>query len=267
MFRNAQVAGQFYPSDPGRLRADLSRLVPAAAEPVHAFGAVAPHAGYVYSGAVAGKVFGAVAVPQTVVVINPNHTGQGVRAALWAEGSWRTPLGDVPVDEALAAFLMERAPVFKHDPRAHLMEHSGEVMLPFLQHRNPEVSVVPLCLMGLKEEEMAQAASALAAAVRLREGRVLVLASSDMNHFEDDAATRVKDQAAMDRILALDGPGLLSVTRQREISMCGVYPAALMLEAARLYGVREVRAIAYDTSASAFGDKRRVVGYFGAIVV
>jgi len=144
--RNPVVAGQFYPASPASLRVLLKAMADAPAEKEDAIGVVCPHAGYIYSGKVAGAVFSRIKIPDTVIIIGPNHTGGGEPFSIMAGGSWRTPLGDVPVDAGLAARLIKGSPYLKDDLAAHAFEHSVEVQLPFLQFFRPDFKFVPIIL-------------------------------------------------------------------------------------------------------------------------
>lgn len=271
MRRASYVAGTFYPGDQTALRQELTKLIRFKGDPVSAFGIIAPHAGYVYSGPIAGLVYGRVEVPETVILLAPNHTGYGKRASLWESGEWDTPLGAVRVDSEVTRALCRQWSGFENAPEAHIQEHSGEVHLPFLMTRNPQVNIAPVVLAMRDPEAIDQAAQAIADVVREAENqgkKIMVVASTDMNHFDDDATTRKKDALARERVLAMDPDGLLEVVAREDISMCGAVPTAIMMKAAMLSGRGEehVEEVGYDTSAATSGDFSRVVGYFGAIV-
>ena len=266
MDREPAVAGSFYPADPARLAREVAALVgPApAAAPRPALGVLAPHAGYVYSGAVAGAMYARVTVPERALVLCPNHTGRGARVALWpAGGAWKTPLGRVPIDAALTASL-GACPLVEGDRDAHLAEHALEVQLPFLQVLRPGIALAALCLGPLSAREEEQLGHAISDAVRRRPA--LLVASSDMSRHLPDAAARRVDRRALDRLLALDALGLRETVHRERISMCGVVPAAVMLVAARDLGAREAELVSYSTSGDVTGDHGSVVGYAGAIV-
>lgn len=277
--RRPAVAGRFYPGDADDLRAQASAYlsqansidqVPVNAVPTPATGCIAPHAGYVYSGHVAGAVFARIKVPKRCIVLCPNHTGMGRALAVMSEGAWQTPLGDVPIDAELAAALKERFPALNEDLAAHLAEHAVEVELPFLMLRQPELRFVPIALGTREFETLEQLGLALAdviAAVSDHSDPVLMVASSDMNHYESDAVTRVKDHRAIERILTLDPRGLFDVVTQQDISMCGLGPAVAMLTAARQLGARSAELMKYATSGDISGDRQRVVGYAGVVVL
>ena len=265
MIREPAVAGSFYGARPGALAAEVDRFLGAGApvEKVSALGVVVPHAGYVYSGAVAGAVFGRVDVPRRVIVLGPNHTGLGDAVALWPGGAWRTPLGEVPVDAELTAALA-RIPGVSPDVLAHRREHALEVQVPFLQRARRDVSLAALCLSHLPFEdcealglEVARAASAAGA---------LVVASSDMSHYLPAERARELDGRALERLLALDAPGLYEVVHRERITMCGIIPATVMLVAARALGAAGAELVRYAHSGEVTGDDRSVVGYAGVIV-
>ncbi len=264
MDREPAVAGSFYPAQPARLARDVAALLAAApagagpsAPPAPALGVLAPHAGYVYSGAVAGATYARVAVPERVVVLCPNHTGLGAVASLWPDGAWITPLGRVPVDRALSDALLA-CPLVEADRMAHLREHAIEVHLPFLQALRPEVRIAALCLGPLGATECEALGRALALA--LRRTPALVVASSDMSHYIPATAARRLDR------LALDARGLHQVVRREGITMCGVIPATVMLAAARELGARSAQLVRYATSGDVTGDQESVVAYAGALV-
>jgi AmmeMemoRadiSam system protein B len=263
--RDPAVAGSFYPGRRATLERDVAALLalPAGAAPTAATGVVAPHAGYVYSGAVAGATYARVAVPARAVVLCPNHTGLGARVSLWPGGAWRTPLGDVPVDAELTAAL-SACPLVEEDRAAHRREHAAEVQLPFLQALRPDVRVAVLCLGPLSGVEAERLGEAIAGV--LRTIPALLVASSDMSHYVAAAQARRLDRLAIERILALDAAGLHRVVHEEGISMCGVVPVTVMLAAARALGARAAELVRYATSGDVTGDDRSVVGYAGAIV-
>jgi AmmeMemoRadiSam system protein B len=264
MDREPAVAGRFYAGEPRALARELDGFLSAKEARVAAKGIVAPHAGYVYSGAIAGSVYARVDVPQRVVVLGPNHTGLGRPVALWPSGgAWRTPLGSVPVSPTLTAALAA-APGVEPDRAAHLHEHSLEVQLPFLQRARPDVEIAALCLGPLDLAECEGVGRAVAAAAR--GAGALVVASSDMSHYIPEDAARAKDRLAIDRILALDPEGLHRTVRRERISMCGVIPATVMLFAARELGATRAELVRYGSSGDVSGDRDHVVGYAALLV-
>ena len=232
-------------------------------------GAIVPHAGYLYSGLTAAKVYARVAVPAAVVVVAPNHTGSGRAPAggsVYAVGVLRTPAGDVPVHETLAAALLAQCDLLEDDPPAHEREHAVEVHLPFLLARRPDVRVVPIVLGWSDWPRTRQLGEALAAVLRAWPEPVLLVASSDMNHYEPAAVTAVKDGLALAQVERLDAEQLLAVTARHRISMCGRVPSAAVLHAARLLGATRAAVVHRSHSGQVTGEDERVVGYAGVII-
>lgn len=269
--RHAAVAGQFYPRDPDDLRTEargfLDQACVVGEVPVPAVGCIAPHAGYMYSGHVAGALFGRIEVPERCIVLCPNHTGMGRALAIMSEGAWETPLGAVAIDTELADALKRSLPLLQEDLAAHRAEHAIEVELPFLQLRQPNLRFVPIALGTAQFEPLEKLGHAIAGVIAAQKERVLIVASSDMNHYESDAVTRAKDHRAIERILSLDPRGLYDVVTQQNISMCGFGPAVAMLTAARRLGAKSAELVKYATSGDISGDRDMVVGYAGVVVV
>lgn len=270
ILRHPAVAGRFYPGNADDLRTEAKEYLsqPLSSKiPLRAIGCIAPHAGYVYSGHVAGAVFASIEIPQLCVVMCPNHTGMGRALAIMSEGSWETPLGDVPIDAEFAHALQRRFPPLHNDSAAHRAEHAAEVELPFLQLRQLNLRIVPIALGTGQFEVLEQLGLALADVVGHCKETVLIVASSDMNHYESDVVTRAKDHRAIERILTVDPRGLFDVVTQQDISMCGFGPAVAMLTAARQLGAKSAELVKYATSGDVSGDREMVVGYAGVVVV
>lgn len=261
MERHPAVAGQFYPGTEGQLRSALAELVPVVGQKRSVTGVISPHAGYVYSGGVAGKLFASLEIPPTVLILGPNHRGTGAPAALSPDGSWRTPLGPVPVNAPLNALLLQNVPYLQSDSAAHHSEHSLEVQVPFLQYLRPDVSISAICLGQGDFEPVRQIGEGIARAIRAFGQEVLIVASSDMTHYESAQSAKRKDTLALDRVAAFDPQGLLDVCRRERITMCGVVPAAAMLVAAQLLGATRAEVVGYATSGDVTGDDSQVVGY------
>jgi len=273
--RPPAVSGRFYPSDPVELRATVATLL---ADARHAVGPagrpalalVAPHAGYLYSGPTAARVFARVTIPGVVVILAPNHTGiseaQG-GASLWESGAFRTPLGDVPVDTKMAEALLELSRgIVGVDHDAHRAEHAVEVELPFLQLLRSDVRIVPLVLAWDDWERARALGQVLARLVTAAGEPVLLLASSDLNHYEPAEVSEQKDALALDAIRGLDGAELLARCRRERISMCGRGPAAVVLAAAHALGGTRADVVDYRHSGWVSGDNARVVGYAGVVI-
>jgi AmmeMemoRadiSam system protein B len=263
--REPAVAGRFYPANAERLRADLESYL-ISDKKIRSIACMVPHAGYMYSGKVAGAVFSRLEIPARCIVLGPNHTGRGHPLAIMTEGAWRTPLGELSIDSDLAENLMREFPALSQDSAAHRSEHSIEVEIPFLQVCRPDVKFVPIAIGTGQLVLLEQLGQSLAEVLKKRKEPGLIIASSDMNHYEDDATTRVKDRKAIDKILALDAPGLYETVMNESISMCGFGPAIAMLTAARRLGAQKAELVQYATSADVSGDHKIAVGYAGIII-
>jgi MEMO1 family protein len=263
------VAGQFYPGQPETLQRDLDRyLAPldGEAEIPRAIACVVPHAGYMYSGHVAGAVYRRLPTRSSYIILGPNHFGRGAPLALMQTGSWLTPLGQVTLSAALAKVVRQVCPAIVEDVAAHAGEHSLEVQLPFLQRRSPSFTLLPIAV-GVGDYETLEALGhAVSQAAQGSTEPVLIVASSDLNHYEPDDVTRVKDRKAIDRILDLDPRGLHETVFRERISMCGFGPAVAMLVAANDLGARGAELMKYATSADAGGPQDSVVGYAGIVI-
>lgn len=266
MLREPAVAGRFYPADPAALAADVRSYLSPSGPRTKAIACIVPHAGYMYSGQVAGAVFSKIEILASCIVLCPNHTGRGHPLAVMNEGAWQTPLGKMEIDADLADKLLDAFPALTSDSAAHQFEHAIEVELPFLQTIRAGTQFVPIAVGTGRLILLEKLGEAIAQAVQASDNQILIIASSDMNHYEDDAATRVKDHKAIDQILALDPGGLYHTVINESISMCGFGPAVAMLTAAKLLGAEHAELVAYATSADVNGDRHAVVGYAGIVV-
>jgi AmmeMemoRadiSam system protein B len=264
--RHPVVAGRFYPAKPEVLLRDVRSYLGTSTAKISALGCVAPHAGYMYSGHVAGAVYARMELPERFIILCPNHTGMGKPLAIMSQGLWDTPLGQCRIDEVLARELCQQCPALSDDIEAHRAEHASEVQLPFIQAEKREFSFVPITVGVGRYDVLAALGQAMAAVIKRQEEKILIVASSDMNHYESDAVTRVKDAKAIDRMLALDAKGLFEVVVNENISMCGYGPAVAMLTAAEELGVKSAEMVKYATSGDISGDKALVVGYAGIVV-
>lgn len=267
MLRLPAVAGQFYPSNPQELSALVEQYTSEerTQEKLKVRACLVPHAGYMYSGGVAGAVFSRIFLPKKILLLGVRHHARGEALAILSEGAWRTPLGDVPVETSLAAQLRKGCPALREDSVAHSREHSLEVELPFLQVLVPGFSFVPIAVGTLRFEELAETGEGIARVLKGNREEILLVTSSDMNHYEDDETTRRKDHKAIDRMLTMDARGLYDVCRSEKISMCGLGPAVTMLTAMNRLGVEKAELLRYATSGDVSGDRDAVVGYAGMI--
>jgi AmmeMemoRadiSam system protein B len=260
----------FYPREAPALRQMVDGFLAAVeAAPAPARGGIAPHAGLVYSGQCAAHVLARIALPPVIVVLAPNHTGRCAApggVSVWTRGAFVTPLGEVPVAEALADALLTRSDLAADDRIAHLDEHAIEVELPFLQVLRGEFSLLPIVLAWDEWRHAERLATDLAGLVRDWPQPVLLLASSDMTHYESAARARAKDEKALDAIGRLDAHGLLDVCRRERVTMCGRAPAAIVIEACRQLGATQARVVDYRHSGDVTGDDSSVVAYAGVVV-
>lgn len=265
MLRLPAVAGSFYPSNPIELTTLVRRYTVKAdaTSPERVKACLVPHAGYVYSGHVAGMVFSRIALPRKIVILGVRHFPRGEQAAILSRGAWRTPLGDVEIDESLAKVLRRECGLLREDGVAHSAEHSLEVQLPFLQVLVPGFTFVPLALGTVRFEDLVAVGEGIGRALASLNENVLLLTTSDLNHYEDDATTRVKDSKAIEQLLALNARGLYDTCRREEISMCGLGPAVAMLIALQALSAKKAELVKYATSADVSGDFGTVVGYAG----
>ena len=264
--RKPAVAGQFYPRPRQALEKQIAGLVEEKTEKIDAIACILPHAGYIYSGRVAGQTVSSIKIKDSIILLGPNHTGYGRNYSIMTEGSWETPLGQIRVDSPLAKEILAGSELLKEDPLAHVYEHSLEVELPFLQYFKPDFKIVPITFMSDNIEELKQIGTAVAHSLENRKENSLIVASSDMTHYESQTEAEFKDKEAIDAILQLDTDTLIKKIRDLNISMCGWAPVVVMLQAAKLLGAKNATLVKYETSGAATGDTESVVGYAGVII-
>jgi hypothetical protein len=264
------VAGTFYEDNPARLRAQVRGCFaenPKTETKERFIGAVVPHAGLMYSGHVAAAFYGLAELPKRFIILCPNHTGFGHFAAINREGVWRTPLGDVSIDTKLAGALIAKTKLLAEDTRAHAREHSLEVQLPFLQELlGNDFTFVPICLGAPRYDMCEEIGNAIADVIAGEGGAVGILASSDLNHYEDQKETLRKDQLAIDQVVALNPRDLWRVVDEFDVSMCGFIPTTTMLVAAKKLGAAKSRLIKHATSGDINRDYSHVVGYAAILI-
>jgi len=274
MLRQPAVAGYFYQGTAEALRSQVRSFVTPDLHRIPALGILSPHAGLMYSGSVAGAVYSHIKLPDTFVLIGPNHTGLGAPVSLMAKGRWETPLGSVLIDELLAGSILGKSRLIREDSLAHLKEHSLEVQLPFIQYFKPTFKIVPVQMMDTRLETCLDLGKAIADAIVERrstrggeeDAGVLIVASSDMSHYVSAETAKRKDHLAIKEILKLDAEALYSVVREEDISMCGYGPAVAMISACNLLGATTAKLVKYTNSGEVSGDFDKVVGYAGIVV-
>ena len=263
--RTPAVAGAFYPGRREGLAAALAELIPAARPARPAHGVLVPHAGYVYSGAAAGRTFAEAAIPARVVLLGPNHTGRGAALAAAPEDEWLTPLGKVAIARDLLEKIVAADPDVVFDGAAHRAEHCLEVQAPFLQTLRPDVALAPIVVGTNRLEALLRLGEALADVIAKEADKPLVVISSDMTHYRPAAFAERQDKLALDRAAALDAEGLHRVVEERDISMCGAAPATAALAAFRRLGAASGKLVVYTHSGAVTGDDREVVAYAGMV--
>ena len=266
MIRNPVVAGQFYPASASQLRAMIEKLVNKKAAKEEVIGLVSPHAGYIYSGPVTGAVMSRVKFKDTFIIIGPNHTGMGKPFSIMTEGAWKTPLGEVEIDSELGKQILATSSYLEEDSLAHQNEHSIEVQLPFLQYFKSDVKFVPIMFAYSTGAAYKEIGREIARATRELNREVVIIASSDMTHYESRESARRKDTQAIEAILDLNEDELLKRVDELKITMCGYAPAVALISAAKELGATGAELVKYQTSGDTTGDFSSVVGYAGVMI-
>lgn len=268
MIRNPAVAGQFYPGEKGPLANELKSLIKRADEDIDALGVLSPHAGYPYSGAVSGLTLGAIKPKPVYIIMGPNHTGLGQPFGISSAKGWRTPLGEVEIDKALADEITAGSKYIRYDDLSCAQEHSVEVQLPFLQFLQKDFKFIPIIISYAPLAVYREIGFELSRAIKkcgIEKG-VTIVASSDMTHYESGESAKKKDDVAIRAMLDLDEGKLVESVARFDISMCGYAPAAIMISAVKELGAKHAKLIKYTTSGDATGDYSSVVGYAGIVI-
>ena len=266
MIRNPVVAGQFYPESPDQLKAMIKEMVDEKAEKEEVIGLLSPHAGYIYSGPVAGATISRIKFKDTFIIMGPNHTGRGKPLSIMTEGTWETPLGKVEIDSELAKQILATSSHLEEDPIAHQYEHSIEVQLPFLQYFKKDIKLVPIIFSYSTGDIYKEIGKELAQAIKDLSREVVIIASSDMTHYEPQESARKKDTQAIEAMLDLNEDELLKRIDKYDISMCGYAPAVSLISAVKELGATGAELVKYQTSGDTTGDYTSVVGYAGIVV-
>ena len=266
MIRNPVVSGQFYTANRSRLEKEITNYLDPKEKKIDALGCISPHAGYIYSGSVAGAVLSGIKPKKTYIILGPNHTGIGKRFGVDMGRSWLTPFGEVVIDDGLAEAIIGNSKLLEKDASCHSHEHSIEVQLPFLQILNKNFTFTPIVISEGSLDEYTEIGKALAKAIRDTKKDVTIIASSDMTHYEPHETAQKKDKLAIDKILGLDTKGFLKQIHDHNITMCGYAPTAIMMTASIELGAKKVKLIKYQTSGDTSGDYSSVVGYAGIII-
>jgi len=268
MLRAPAVAGQFYPADRNSLAQAVSELTPlvSPSDKKKVLAVISPHAGYIFSGSVAGQTFGGVEIPEDVIILGPNHHGRGAPLALMKEGAWEMPMGRVPLNHELAELILKNSTDIEIDDTAHRFEHSLEVQIPFLQALQSNLKIAPIVVSHIPFELCRKTGKALAETITEYDKPVMLVASTDMTHYESRSSATEKDRMALSKITGLDPQGLYETVVGRGITMCGIMPTTIVLTAALDLGAKKAELIRYTDSGQTTGDTDQVVGYAGLIV-
>jgi len=266
MIREAVVAGKFYPDSPAKLKEMIASMIDKKAARQDVVGLVSPHAGYIYSGYVAGATISCIKFKDTYIIIGPNHTGMGKPFSIMTQGAWETPLGRVDIDSELAKQILVSSKYLEEDGEAYRFEHSIEVQLPFLQYFGRQFKLVPLVFSYADIAVYREIGRAIAAAVKGLKRKAVIIASSDMTHYEPQDSARDKDNRAIEAILELDEVKLVKRVKEFNISMCGYAPVVSLIAAAKELGAGKTELVKYQTSGDVSGDYSSVVGYAGIII-
>lgn len=266
MLRKPAVAGYFYQGTPEKLKEQVDKYVEDNIEKTRAIGILSPHAGLIYSGEAAGAVYSRLVLPDRIILIGPNHTGMGKSVSVFPQGSWEMPNGIVEIDSELARNIISKSKYASEDYSAHIGEHSLEVQIPFIQHFIKKFKIVPITMMSTTLEVCKDLGNAISETIKETGKDVLIIASSDMTHYESAASAKEKDSMAIKKILSLDPSGLHSVITEHYITMCGFAPAVSMLYASLNLGATRANLVKYMNSGDVSGDYDSVVGYAGIII-
>lgn len=268
MVRKTCVAGYFYPEQKDSLLEMIKGLVEPDTIKKKALCAISPHAGYQYSGIVAGAVYSSIKIPDKIVLLGPSHRTMNSNFAIIREGEWETPFGNIPIDTKLADQIISRTKLVSEDINAHRMEHSLEVQLPFIHYFNPDCSIVPLITTYFASyNDLEELGKSISSSIEALDEDVLILASTDMSHQVSQETAKEKDFLVIDKILERDPRGLYDVVKSQKISMCGFQATTAALVSAIESGAKEAELIKYQTSGDVTEDYNNVVGYVGMRIV
>lgn len=266
MIRKPVVAGQFYSQSEADLNKQIGSFVVPGLNKEKVLAIVVPHAGYMYSGAIAGAVYSRIEIPKTLIILGPNHTGRGAMAAIMTNGEWQLPAGNVKINSELGKAILAGSSVLEDDADAHLFEHSIEVQIPFIQYFRRDVSIVPIAIMSNDYKSCQDIGEAISDAMKVCQHPITIIASTDMTHYESRDAALKKDYIAIEKILHLDPQGLYNAVRENRISMCGYIATTAALIACNHLNAKNAELVKYMTSGEVSGDFNQVVGYAGLII-
>ncbi|MFA5272320.1 MAG: AmmeMemoRadiSam system protein B [Candidatus Omnitrophota bacterium] len=266
MKREAVVSGQFYPDKVSELKKTIEGFGQKNSAKKHAYAIIIPHAGYVYSGKVAASTISKVLPKRRLIILGPNHTGYGENFGVFTSGAWNIPFGDIQIDEDLADGIIKSGSIIVKDELCHKFEHSIEVELPLLYYYFNEFKFVPIACQVSDMATYEAVAAQIVSAIKNIKEEVMLIASSDMTHYEPDPAARKKDRLALEYITNLDAEGLLRIVKKENITMCGIAPVVVALLIVKKMSASKASVSLYQTSADSGAPSNSVVGYAGVII-
>ena len=266
MLRETVAAGQFYPKNKEDLQKTIKNFLPDKISKISAKAIILPHAGYVYSGKVAVTTVSMVLAKKRIIILGPNHTGSGSTFSLYPYGSWQTPLGVIDVDRELHEAIISNGNNIKIDARAHEHEHSIEVELPILKYFFKQFTFIALSCKKTTIQAYEKVAEQLFLALKAFRNEIILVASTDLTHYEPEPAARKKDRQVIEAIINIDADQLLNVVKKKNITMCGIAPVAILLKYLKKIEAKKAQVALYQTSGDVCGDYDSVVGYAGIII-
>ncbi|MCM8766889.1 MAG: MEMO1 family protein, partial [Candidatus Omnitrophica bacterium] len=265
--REPVVSGYFYPSGKAHLLRMLETFIDRNLPKEKVISAICPHAGYIYSGKTAGLTYSKIEIPQTIIILGPNHTGYGEPYSVSDHDKWLTPLGEVEVDKELVEKLVKKSRYLQKDEIAHIREHSIEVQIPFIQFLKKQFKIVPITLMGYVDNPAwYEIGEIIAEVIKEEKKDFLIIASSDMTHYEPKKIAEEKDNYVIEAICSLDEDQVIKRIEEKDVSMCGYSGVIVSIVASKILGAKEGELVYYTTSAETSKDYSQVVGYAGIII-
>ncbi len=267
--RKPAVAGYFYPATKEDLLQVVKSFINAQSIKEECISAICPHAGYIFSGPTAGLVYSTMIIPETVILIGPNHSGYGEPFAVSDVDYWNTPLGNIKVDTEVSKALIYESRYLEADNVAHSQEHSLEVQIPFIQFLSQKTQIVPIALSGyIDNPAWIEIGDSIANVIKKYQDvkKITIIASTDMNHYETEEITQEKDNYAIEAILSLDEEMLIERIAEKNISMCGYGPVIATIVASKTLGAKKATLINHTTSGHKNRDYSQVVGYVGITI-
>ena len=266
MIREAVVSGQFYPGQNQELKDLIEGFRPKGSLKISAKGIILPHAGFIYSGRVAVTTVSKVLPKKKLIILGPNHTGKGAQFSLWKKGAWKIADKEINIDTNIAAAILNSGKSISADTTAHIEEHSIEVELPILNHFFGDFKFVPIACQKASLAAYQEAAEQIFKALKNLREDFLLVASTDLTHYEPEATARRKDRLAIEAIINLDEQELLKRVKEENITLCGEAPLAILISCLKKLGAKKAQVALYQTSGEVSGDKSSVVGYAGIII-